>query len=144
MTMLDIHPQLLDDCHYLGRMPATEALLHRNASIPWFILVPDTQLPDVLDLPREHLDGVLADCAAISRFMKQVLGLPKVNFAGLGNVVPQMHLHIIGRAPMDACWPQPVWGNLEDSERYDMQQVLAWQQDLVKVAGLKPSQLQAI
>ena len=142
MTMLDIHPQLLAECHYLGRLPATEVLLHRNASLPWFILVPDTELPDVLDLPREHLDGVLADCSAISRFLKQVLGLPKVNFAGLGNVVPQMHLHIIGRAPVDACWPQPVWGNLEDSEPYDAAQVQAWQQDLVTMAGLKPAKLE--
>ena len=142
MTMLDIHPQLLQDCHYLGRMPATEVLLHRNASLPWFILVPDTALTDFLDLPREHREAVLADCAHVSRFLKQVLGLPKVNFAGLGNVVPQLHLHIIGRAPVDACWPQPVWGNLEDSEDYTEAQVREWQEALAKVGALKPSRLQ--
>lgn len=144
MTMLDIHPQLLDDCHYLGRMPATELLLHRNASLPWFILVPDTELPDFLDLPGEHREAVLEDCAQVSRFLKQVLGLPKVNFAGLGNMVPQMHLHVIGRAPVDPCWPQPVWGNLEGSETYDLAQLQEWQQTLAKMGGLEPARVEVI
>ena len=139
MTMLDIHPQLLAECHYLGRLPATEVLLHRNASLPWFILVPDTELPDVLDLPREHLDGVLADCASISRFLKQVLGLPKVNFAGLGNVVPQMHLHIIGRREGDACWPQPVWGNLPAGGEYSEARLAEWRAGLIAQCALEPA-----
>jgi len=143
MTMLDIHPQLLEDCHYLGRMPAAEVLLHRNASLPWFILVPETDLPDFLDLPREHREAVLADCAHVARFLKQVLGMPKVNFAGLGNVVPQLHLHIIGRAPMDPCWPQPVWGTLEGSEDYTQTLVEEWQQALAKMGELKPAKLQS-
>ena len=92
-----IHRQLLADCHYLGSLPACELLLHRNAALPWFILVPDTQITDLLDLPEPHLEVVMADCAAVSAFIKQFLGFDKVNFAGLGNVVPQMHLHIIGR-----------------------------------------------
>ena len=83
-----IHPQLLADCHYLGSLTAAEVLLHRNAALPWFILVPDTQLNDLLDLPEHHRDRVMADCAAISAYIKQVLGFSKVNFAGLGNVVP--------------------------------------------------------
>lgn len=144
MTMLDIHPQLLDDCHFLGSMPATEVLLHRNASLPWFILVPDTRLPDFLDLPEEHREAVLADCSHVSSFIKQVLGLPKVNFAGLGNVVPQMHLHIIGRAPVDPCWPQPVWGNLEGSEAYSLAQLRDWQQTLAKMGELEPARLASV
>lgn len=141
MSLFSINPTLLDECYYLGRLPATEVLLHRNGSLPWFILVPDTQLPDLLDLPSEHREGVMADCAAISVFIKQVLGFEKVNFAGLGNVVPQMHLHIIGRTTVDPCWPQPIWGNLVDSEAYVPGQVEEWQQMLVRTAGLEPAKL---
>ncbi len=83
----------------------------------------------------------MADCAAISTYIKQVLGFDKVNFAGLGNVVPQMHLHVIGRATVDPCWPQPVWGNLVDSETYVPGQVEEWQQVLVRTAGLTPAKL---
>jgi diadenosine tetraphosphate (Ap4A) HIT family hydrolase len=136
-----IHPQLLADCHYLGSLPGGEVLLHRNAALPWFILVPDTQLNDLLDLPEHHRDRVLADCAAISAYIKQVLGFSKVNFAGLGNVVPQMHLHIIGRQQGDPCWPQPIWGNLAVEEQYEHLQLLTWQSDLHKMIDLVPVDL---
>ena len=138
MEQAHIHSQLLADCHHLGKLPASEVLLHRNAAVPWFILVPDTQLSDILDLPDEHRQAVLAECAAVSEFIKQVLGFDKVNFAGLGNVVSAMHLHIIGRHPEDACWPQPVWGNLPAGESYITEQLREWQARLVKMMGLVP------
>jgi len=138
MEQVQIHSQLLADCHHLGRFPASEVLLNRNAALPWFILVPETQLTDVLDLPDEHRSAVVTECAAISSFIKQVLGYEKVNFAGLGNVVPQMHLHIIGRHSTDPCWPQPVWGNLAPGGEYTSAQLHEWQDGLAKMAGLEP------
>ena len=138
MDQSQIHSQLRADCHYLGSLPATEVLLIRNAAVPWFILVPDTRLQDVLDLPDEHRKMVMTDCAGIAAFIKQTLGFDKVNFAGLGNVVPQMHLHIIGRHSGDPCWPQPVWGNLPEAGQYDPQQLLEWQSDLQRMLGLVP------
>lgn len=139
MELDDIHPQLLADCHYLGSLPACALLLHRNPALPWFILVPDTHLADVLDLPEEERRKVLADCAAVSVFIKRELGFGKVNFAGLGNVVPQMHLHVIGRHDEDACWPQPVWGRLPDAGVYPPEQVQAWQAMLAGLASLVPA-----
>jgi diadenosine tetraphosphate (Ap4A) HIT family hydrolase len=136
-----IDPRLLADCHHLGSLPATEVLLNRNATLPWFILVPDTRMADVLDLPDEHRQMVMTDCAAIASFIKQVLDFAKVNFAGLGNVVPQMHLHIIGRDTGDPCWPQPVWGNLETHADYTKDQLQAWQFDLQKMLGMVPVEL---
>lgn len=141
MEQGQIPDQLLADCHHLGQLPATALLLNRNASLPWFILVPETHLGDVLDLPDEHRQAVLADCAAVSAFIKQELGFAKVNFAGLGNVVPAMHLHIIGRHPKDPCWPQPVWGNLPNGDVYTPQQLREWQAGLVKRIGLVAVQL---
>ncbi len=142
MEQVHIPEQLLADCHHLGALPTSQVLLNRNAALPWFILVPQTQLRDVLDLPDGQLQAVLADCAAVSGFIKQALGFTKVNFAGLGNVVPAMHLHIIGRHPQDPCWPQPVWGNLPGGESYAPQQVHEWQAALVRITGLvaAPSQ----
>jgi diadenosine tetraphosphate (Ap4A) HIT family hydrolase len=141
MGLDHIHQQLLADCHYLGRLPSSDVLLHRNAAVPWFILVPETRMDDVLDLPDEHRQAVLVDCVMISAFIKQVLGFDKVNFAGLGNLVPQMHLHIIGRHPGDPCWPQPVWGNLPDGGHYSAEQLREWQGGLVKMCDLLPGEL---
>mgnify|MGYP001596071234 CR=1 FL=1 len=131
-----IHPQLLADCHVLGTMPSGVLLLNQNAIVPWFILVPDSDLEDVLDLSPGQLKTVLEDCQAVSSFVKQQLGFAKVNFAGLGNVVPQMHLHIIGRAEGDDCWPQPVWGNLNEVGEYAPKQLIEWRRKLSAAANL--------
>ncbi|MEZ5570484.1 MAG: HIT domain-containing protein [Halioglobus sp.] len=136
-----IPKQLLADCHLLGTLPASHLLLNRNAAVPWFILVPETRLTDFLDLPDEHRHAVLAECAAVSAFIKQVLGFEKVNFAGLGNVVSTMHLHVIGRHRNDPCWPQPVWGNLPAGESYSPGQLREWQAGLVRMLSLIASPL---
>jgi len=133
--------QLLTDCHYLGVLSACDVLLHRNSSVPWFILAPDTELEDVLDLPEAQAQLVLSECAAVSAFIKGELGYSKVNFAGLGNVVSQMHLHIIGRSQADACWPQPVWGALPDGPDYTLDTLNSWQLKMVEGLGLSPAPL---
>lgn len=131
--------QLLDDCHHLGSLESGELLLQRNAALPWFILYPNTTLQDVLDLPTGALHAVLADCASVSRFIKNTLEYPKVNFAGLGNVLPEMHLHIVGRREGDACWPQPVWGNLPDGAVYAQETRSQWCALLQTELGLRPA-----
>ena len=136
-----VHPQLLADCYYLGELPICDVLLNCNASVPWFILVPDSNLNDVLDLPADVGNAVLLECSAISAFIKAELGFSKVNYAGLGNVVPQMHLHIVGRSESDACWPRPIWGELPDGDEYQRDVLIKWQDGLVQSAGLKPAVL---
>jgi diadenosine tetraphosphate (Ap4A) HIT family hydrolase len=110
--MPELHPQLLADCHLLGETPGGTLLLARNAALHWLILVPDSREQDLLDLPPVTLQQVLAECQRLAAYLKQALGYPKVNFAALGHVVPQLHLHLVGRRENDPCWPQPVWGNL--------------------------------
>ena len=141
MGLERVHPQLRADCHYLGALSVCDVLLNRNASVPWFILVPDSQLNDVLDLPEAQGRAVLKECAAISAFIKGELAYSKVNYAGLGNVVPQMHLHIIGRSETDACWPLPVWGALPEGEEYTQAVLREWQDKLVKTVNLNPAAL---
>ncbi len=141
MDEASLPAQLMRDCHLLGSLPATTVLLQRNALLPWFILVPDTLLADVLDLADEHRQAVIDDCAAVSHFIKEVLGYEKVNFAGLGNVVPEMHLHVIGRRVGDPCWPRPVWGNLEGFADYPLELLQEYQRELETMAGLVPAQL---
>ena len=131
-----VDARLRNDCHDLGVLLQNRLLLQRNATLPWFIVVPDTGLPDLLDLPATQRDRVVQACAEVSGFIKQVLGFSKVNFAGLGNQVAQMHLHIIGRREGDACWPQPVWGRLPEGEGYTPQQLVQWQQQLAEHSGL--------
>ena len=125
MSDFTIHPQLLSDCHLLGRLPASHLLLHKNAALPWFILVPETALGNLLDLPNDQRDGVLTDCKRVSDYLTRSLGCPKVNIAWIGNLVPQLHIHVIGRNPDDPCWPKPVWGHLETVRDYHPWEVAA-------------------
>jgi len=136
MKTEQVHPQLKADCHLLGTLASGTLLLNRNATLPWFILVPDTDREDFLDLPADFRERVSTDCAVVSDFIKQQLGYPKVNFAGLGNVVPQMHMHIIGRRKGDRCWPQPVWGNLPEGECYEHAVLAKWILQLRQRIGL--------
>jgi diadenosine tetraphosphate (Ap4A) HIT family hydrolase len=119
MSRFEIHPQLLHDCHRLGQFRLCHVLLHKNAAVPWLILVPETvSTGDLLDL-AEHVRNLAMDEAAIAaRFIKNEFAVSKINFAAIGNIVPQLHLHVVGRHADDPCWPAPVWGNLVEANGY--------------------------
>ena len=123
MSNFAIHPQLLTDCHLLGKINSAHLLLHRNASLPWFILVPETDCQDLLDLPVDVREALMTDAKRVAEFIKTHFGLSKINVAALGNVVPQLHLHVIGRDPADPCWPKPVWGNLTTEKNWSANSV---------------------
>jgi len=88
MAAFEVHTQLLADCHRLGKFPLCHVLLHKNGMVPWFILVPETDVTDLVDLPEALRSRAMAEAAALSEFVKKTLGWPKVNFAAIGNVVP--------------------------------------------------------
>lgn len=139
MTHFTIHPQLLTDCHVLGRLPATHLLLHKNAAVPWFILVPETGAANLLDLPEAKRDAVLADCKRVSDWLTGVRGCARVNCAWIGNLVPQLHVHVIGRSPGDPCWPRPVWGHLEAGRDYESAELVAIAAGLLGTGGIDGS-----
>jgi diadenosine tetraphosphate (Ap4A) HIT family hydrolase len=119
MSRFEIHPQLLHDCHRLGQLRLCHVLLHKNAAVPWLILVPETApTGDLLDLPDQVRDMAMDEAAIAARFLKTEFALSKINFAAIGNVVSQLHLHVVGRRATDPCWPAPVWGNLVDADGY--------------------------
>ena len=115
---VSLHPRLVADCHVLGRSGSAWLLLSREAALHWFVLVPDTGCEDLLDLPAAEREALLQTAADLSAVLKTSLGYPKVNLGALGNVVPQLHLHVVGRHPGDYCWPQPVWGREGTAQVY--------------------------
>lgn len=114
----ELHPRLRLDCHLLGDLPSGRLLLHRNAALHWFLLVPDTDARDLLDLDVPSRDALFADAAHVHRYLKDALHYPRVNVGALGLVVPQLHLHVVGRRPDDPVWPAPVWGQLSGDAGY--------------------------
>lgn len=114
MAGFELHPRLLEDCHRLGRFALSHLLLHRNAGLPWLILVPEvagdvSELYELDSPDRRELDD---EIDTVARYLKRSLGAQKINVGAIGNLVPQLHVHVVGRHPGDACWPGVVWGNL--------------------------------
>lgn len=137
-----LHPTLAADCHVLGRVPSAWLLLHRNAALHWFILVPECAALDLFDLPAPARDALLSDGARISEVLKSPLGYPRVNVGALGLVVPQLHLHLVGRRESDPCWPAPVWGNLASGSHYsegDLAKLCQQLQGALQPAGFAPA-----
>ena len=130
-----IHRQLLIDAYHLGRLSLCHVLLHRNASLPWFILVPETRITDFLDLTGDLRSTALSEASRISGFVKQYFEYPRINFPAIGNVVAQLHLHVVGRKPGDPCWPAPVWGHLRETREYPAVEVLRLREKLQVYLG---------
>jgi diadenosine tetraphosphate (Ap4A) HIT family hydrolase len=82
----------------------------KNSLFPWFLIVPKTERIDYFQLESDLKERVATISDRLSLFLKNVIGVDKVNIASIGNVVPQLHIHIVGRYFNDPCFPNPVWG----------------------------------
>jgi diadenosine tetraphosphate (Ap4A) HIT family hydrolase len=136
MARFELHPRLIEDCHCLDRFELSQVLLHRNALLPWFILVPEveprlTELHELDGARRRTLDDELD---VLARFLKSQMGATKVNIAAIGNIVPQLHLHVVGRREDDPCWPGVVWGRLPPGPAWSSQR-LAEIRDALRAGG---------
>ena len=115
--------QLAADCHLLFENDDLWLLLNKNAVIPWFILVPKGRFRDLNDLAEPQRTGLFKYADGVSDLLRSDFGSEKINVAALGNMVPQLHLHVIGRTSVDFCWPNPIWGNLDQEKTWSEQQV---------------------
>lgn len=116
-----LHPQLVQDFHVLGccgKSPVLHLLLRRNAVLPWFLLVPETTVQELYELPQPLRRELESRGDVLARFVKSHFNSDKINVAAIGNIVPQLHLHVIGRRRDDCCWPQPAWGHLRGEATY--------------------------
>lgn len=110
MSDFGIHEKLLEDTYRIGKMVFTHVLLMKNAEVPWFILVPETKQIEIHALEPEKQIQLTQETSEVARFVKKILVTDKINIGAIGNIVPQMHIHIIGRRINDYCWPNVVWG----------------------------------
>jgi diadenosine tetraphosphate (Ap4A) HIT family hydrolase len=100
----------------LARLALCDVRLQRDARFPWLILVPRVagarELEDLSPADRARLTDEIVRAGHAVRAIGEALGRPvaKLNIGALGNITPQLHVHIVGRRPDDAAWPGPVWG----------------------------------
>ncbi|MCP4321644.1 MAG: HIT family protein [Psychromonas sp.] len=121
--------RLNNDCFKLAETENSLWLLLNNSHFPWFIIVPKTEIEELYLLPLDLQAELQKQSSLISEFVTSNFACNKLNVAAIGNIVKQMHLHIIGRTETDPCWPGVVWGT-EFKKQYAINEVLEIQTKL--------------
>ena len=110
-TSFQLDPRLAADTHLIVRWPLCDVLLMDDARYPWLILVPRVPgVRDLIDLDESARMELQQEADAAAMVLRDVFAPVKLNVASLGNVVEQLHVHVIARFRDDAAWPAPVWG----------------------------------
>ena len=126
--------RLAADSVLIADGPLSQIRLMNDDRFPWVVLVPRVAgASEWIDLDGDQQRLLLAEINQISRHLKQKPNVTKLNIGALGNIVPQLHIHLIGRREGDAAWPGPVWGSgqAQHCEPADLaERVAIWQQRL--------------
>jgi diadenosine tetraphosphate (Ap4A) HIT family hydrolase len=108
-----LHPQLANDTISIGDLPLARVLLMNDANYPWTVLVPRRAgAVEIIDLDEGEQTMLMSEIAMLAGVLRDVTACDKLNIAAIGNVVPQLHVHVVARRRDDAAWPRPVWGAL--------------------------------
>ena len=106
-----LHSQLKKDTIDIGDLPLSKVLVIKDGHYPWLLLVPRRpEASEIIDLDEVEQAQLMTEISRVARALKDITKCDKLNIAALGNVVPQLHVHIIARRSSDVAWPRPVWG----------------------------------
>lgn len=107
-----LHPRLGADTIFVTDWSLSRVLLLNDARYTWLVLVPRrADLVELHDLASTELVVLGEELARAGRGLKAITGAAKINTGALGNIVPQLHIHVVARAAGDPAWPGPVWGH---------------------------------
>jgi len=138
--MFVLDSRLQQDTFVLGDLPLSRVLLSNDTRYPWFILVPRREdVSEVFQLSAEDQQALWAETALLGEVLKDAFKADKINIATLGNVVSQLHMHVIVRYRTDDAWPAPVWGR-HPAKSYDEAQVAVLRD---KLRSVMPRQYRA-
>ena len=111
MSNWQLHPQLADDTTPVIELPLCEVRLMDDANHPWLVLVPRIAgITEIIDLDAAQRLQLSEEIDTSCRALRMLFKPDKLNVAALGNMVPQLHMHVIARYRSDIAWPRPVWG----------------------------------
>jgi diadenosine tetraphosphate (Ap4A) HIT family hydrolase len=106
-----LDPRLAADTVEVGDLTLCRVLLMDDARFPWLILVPRRpEVSEITALSEADADSLWREVRIAARVMQALSNPDKINVGALGNVVAQLHVHVIGRFRSDPAWPGPVWG----------------------------------
>ena len=110
--MFELDNRLVNDTVVVADCALCRVLLMNDSRYPWLILVPRVaSVSEVFELTAEQQQQLWQETSAIAQRLKNEFQADEINIATLGNVVKQLHMHVVVRMQDDAAWPAPVWGN---------------------------------
>ena len=105
-----LHKKFLKSSHYVKDLKLCTIRLHDNSKFPWLILIPNrNKVTDMSDLNSKDQILLMKEIVHVSNIMKKLFKTSKLNVEKIGNIVPQLHIHIIARRKKDSSWPLSVW-----------------------------------
>ena len=105
-----IDKKFLKSSYYITDLKLCSIRLHDNSKFPWIILIPKrNKIVDISDLKPKDQILLIKEIVYVSKIMKKVFKTSKLNVEKIGNIVPQLHIHIIARNKNDYTWPSSVW-----------------------------------
>jgi diadenosine tetraphosphate (Ap4A) HIT family hydrolase len=109
--MFDLHPRLIAETVTVVDWPLCRVLLMNDAAYPWLVLVPrQKDIAEITDLSPEDQLVLMGEIAKASTALRALVSPHRINVAALGNMVAQLHVHVIARFTDDPAWPKAVWG----------------------------------
>lgn len=118
----ELHPRLEQDTLFIAELTLSRLLLKNDKRFPWLILVPKKiAILEIDELPLVDQNRLLLEITELSKLIKALYKPDKLNIASLGNIVAQLHIHLIARYKNDSTWPSPVWG-FEEPIPYPIQE----------------------
>lgn len=112
MTEFILHPRLTADTTPVTDWALSRVLLMNDARYAWLVMVPRREgAVELFDLSEADRRVFIEEIARAARLLKAVSGATKINVGALGNLVPQLHVHVVARRSGDPAWPGPVWGH---------------------------------
>lgn len=130
MTEFTLHERLAADTIEVARLPLSLVLLMNARQWPWLILVPRRAgLCEIHDLDAQDQTMLMREVVRASRILASLVKPDKINIGALGNVVPQLHVHVVARYKTDLAWPRPIWGAAAP-EPYAETELRSWLQRL--------------
>ena len=110
MSDFALHDRLEADTLAVLDLPLCRVRLMRDANYAWLVLIPRRAEMEIVDLAAEDQQQLMIEIAKTSAVLRAAVPCDKLNVAALGNVVAQLHVHVIARRHDDPAWPKPVWG----------------------------------
>ena len=119
MSDFAVDPVILSLTHHAVDWPLSRVFVYDDARYSWCMLVPRREgAVEIADLAPEDQAALMQEIVRLSNGVRAMSGVEKLNVGALGNMVPQLHVHVIGRRKGDPAWPGPVWGH-SDPVRLD-------------------------